>query len=345
MKGNFFERLLDNAYDIIWATDMEGKFIYINDSIKGWGYEKDELIGQPLLNFLNTKSMGKSYQETSETGVNKTMEMEIIDKRGAAHMVAVSSSPLTDDDGSVIGVMGIIHDISETQILQKKLESEERLASLGRLATGIAHEIRNPLSSVKMNLVILRNRLEPKGEDEEHFSIAQEEVAHLDTIVNELIDYAKPTPINLKRYSLVTPVDQAIYSARVQSAQRNIKVKKSIEHNTTLVLIDKGKIHQAVLNLLLNAIQASDPGSEVIIQSRVTNSRTPEARIEVVDNGKGITPEEKKFIFDPFFTTSKSGAGMGLSIVRSIMAQHNGSVQVESDPGRETRVSLVFPTG
>lgn len=342
MKDNFYKRLLDNANDLIWAVNMEGCFIYINDNISEWGYDKDELIGKPLLDILNTKIIGKRYSETSKLGVRSAFEMEVLDKRGQAHMVRVSSSPLQDDDEEIIGVMGIIHDISETQKLEEKLKNEERLASLGRLATGVAHEIRNPLSSVKMNLAILRKRLQPQGVDEEHFTIAQEEVANLENIVTELIDYAKPMPLDLKRLNLNEAIESAVMMTKSACDEKNVSVKIIKAGDAPLALLDKVKIRQVLLNVILNAIQASSPKGSVTVQAQYIKDKQ-KAKIVVSDNGEGIKPEEMKFVFDPFFTTKKSGVGMGLSIVKSIINNHNGTITIKSEQGKGTDVSLEFP--
>ena len=256
MKEFFFKRLLDNASDLIWAIDMEGCFIYINDNIKAWGYKKEELIGKPLLNILNTKHIGKRQSNPVKLGIERTLEMEILDKLGNVHNVVVSSSPLPDDDGNIIGVMGIIRDVTEMQRLEEKLKVEERLASLGRLSVGIAHEIRNPLSSVKMNLTILRKRLAPDGDDLEHFTIAQNEVTNLEKVMNELLDYAKPSALNFNYENPHEVIEETIAVAKTTLISNNVAIIKNFADAVPLIQLDKRKIHQALLNIFLNAIQA-----------------------------------------------------------------------------------------
>lgn len=343
MKDNLYKKLLDRASDLIWAVDMEGRFIYINDNIREWGYDKDELIGEPFLSILNTKHISKRQSEPSELGTRRTFETEIIDKLGRAHNVVVSSIPLADDDGNITGVMGIIRDVTETQRLEEKLKNEERLASLGRLATGIAHEIRNPLSSIKMNLTILRQRLNPQGEDVEHFAIAKEEVEKLERTVLELLDYAKPSPLKLRRQNLDKAIDDTIAIAETACMERGVVIVRKYARNIPLVLIDKMKIQQALLNVILNAVQASGRGGEVRVETRLVRSPSRNIRITVSDDGMGITREDMKFIFDPFFTTKKSGTGMGLSITRNILNNHGGTVTVDSEYGKGARVALTFP--
>ncbi|VAX25524.1 hypothetical protein MNBD_NITROSPINAE02-1196 [hydrothermal vent metagenome] len=340
---NFYKKLLDNANDLIWAIDMEGSFIYINDNVSDWGYSKEELIGKPLLNILNTKQIGKRHSEMSNFGMRSIFEMEIMDKNGKSHMVAVSSSPLHNDDGRIIGMMGIIHDISELQKLHEKLKDEERLASLGRLSAGVAHEIRNPLSSVKMNLDILRKRMNPVDVDREHFELAQNEVRNLERIVTELIDYAKPIPINLERTELRTIVEGAMRMAKAECNEYGVSFVTEFNGDLPLVPLDKGKIHQALLNVLLNAIHASKKGGRIHIKTEYVKKPTPVARIAVKDYGSGIRPEDLKYIFDPFFTTRKSGTGLGLSVVKNILNNHDGTVTINTRFGEGTEVRLEAP--
>ena len=343
MKEGFFKKLLDNASDLIWAVDMEGRFIYINDNIKEWGYDKTELIGQPLLSILNAQRIGKRETRSSITGIHQTYEMEIVDKRGLAHKVVVKSSPL-EEDGAIVGVMGIIRDITEIGRLERKLKDEERLASLGRLATGIAHEIRNPLSSVKMNLTILKKRLSPKGVDVEHFDIAQEEVAHLETIVSELLDYAKPITLDLKIHDLNQVISGAVALVEAESGKQKVTIRSDFNGDKPMALLDKTKITQALINILLNAVQASPDGSVIhIATDTVKFPSSHRARVIIRDQGMGISPENLKFIFDPFFTTKKNGTGLGLSIVRNIVDNHEGSIAIESEQGRGSTVIIELP--
>lgn len=342
MKENFYKKLLDTANDLIWTIDMEGKVIYVNDHIKKWGYEINELIGQPLLSILNTKHISKRHTELSPIGIRKTYEMEILDKLGNIHIVVVSSSPLHDEKENIIGIMGIIHDVTETRKLEEKLKNEERLASLGRLATGIAHEIRNPLSSVKMNIAILRERLKPKRTDMEHFKIAEDEVVNLERIVTELIDYAKPAPLRIRKEDICKTIESTLAVVETFCLEKNVILEKKFAKNLPRISMDKTKIHQAILNVLLNAIQASRPESKIELKTEV-HSPSNSIKIIVIDQGHGIEEKDIKYIFDPFFTTKKTGTGLGLSIVRNIIKNHNGNISLDSNLGKGTRVCIELP--
>ena len=343
MKNNFYKRLLDNASDLIWATDMEGRFTYINDNISEWGYDKGELIGKPLLSILNTQQVVKRYEDELESDERKIYEIEILDKLGNAHNVLVSSSPLLNDDGEIIGVMGIIRDVTETQNLQEKLKDEERLASLGRLAVGIAHEIRNPLSSIKMNLAILRQRLNPTDDNLDHFSIAQDEVTHLEEVITELLQYAKPSPLKLNRQNVDAVIDEVIKLLRPKLIEDKLTIKKQNQFKLPMVLIDVGKMRQVFMNILINAMQASKSGGSIDLQIDEIAKPKSMLRITITDRGIGIDDEDMKYIFDPFFTNKKTGTGLGLSIVRNIMIKHNGNIHFESEKGKGTKVFIDIP--
>jgi signal transduction histidine kinase len=254
----------------------------------------------------------------------------------------ISSSPLHDEKENIIGIMGIIHDVTETRDLEEKLKNEERLASLGRLATGVAHEIRNPLSSVKMNIAILRERLKPKGTDIEHFKIAEDEVVNLERIVTELIDYAKPAPLRIRKEDIYETTESTLAVAETFCLERNVIIEKKFAKNLPRIPMDKAKIHQAVLNVLLNAIQASKPGNKIELKTEV-HSPSNSIRIIAIDQGHGIEKKNIKYIFDPFFTTKKEGTGLGLSIVRNIIKNHNGNISLDSNLGKGTRVCIELP--
>ncbi len=344
MIPQFYKRLLDHAHDLIWAIDMEGKFIYINDNIREWGYDKDELIGQPLLNILNTKQIGKRYSEPSKLGVKRIFEMEVLDKNGKAHMVEVSSSLLHDDNEQIIGIMGIIRDITENQGLIERLKNEERLASLGRLASGIAHEIRNPLSSVKMNLAILMNRLQPKDIDREHFLIAEKEVLTIESIVNEMLEYAKPIPLQLKRTHIKPIVHDALETLRGYITEE-IVIEELYDPTLPLVMVDKAKMRQVFVNLIMNAIQSGEGKRCIKIGAHpVKKGLNQMISIFVQDDGDGISEQHQPFIFDPFFTSKKSGTGLGLSIVKHIVDSHDGTITIESRVKEGTTIAITLPT-
>jgi two-component system sensor histidine kinase HydH len=348
MKSDFYKRLLEDASDVIWAMDTDGKFIYINEKIHEWGYNKDELIGESFLSILNTEHVGERFKKTFEEGVNEIYEMDILDKNGNTRKTVISTSPLRDDGGNIVGVMGIIKDVTENKRLQNKITDTERLAALGQLSLGIAHEIRNPLSSIKMNLQIL-NRLIPfTGETKEHFDLALREVFHLEGILDDLLCYAKPLKLRLKLLDVNSLLDDTLLLVKSDIRDKEIIVNRDYDNGLLKISLDEDKVKQAFLNIYLNSIQAMNQGGTLFIktyredQSDLQSSFQGERKviIKVSDTGCGIEKDKLKFIFDPFFTTKPFGTGLGLSIVKNIFDHLGASIEVKSQPGSGTEFTV-----
>jgi two-component system sensor histidine kinase HydH len=349
MTGDFYKRLLENANDVICALDTEGRFTYVNEKIGEWGYNKDELIGKSFLSILNTKHIGKRFKKTSEKGINEVYEMEIVDKYGNVRETVISTSPIRDSAGSIAGIMGIIKDVSENKRLQEKIADTERLAALGQLSVGIAHEIRNPLSSVKMNLQILNRLLPFAGDTKEHFDLALKEVFHLEGILDDLLSYAKPLKLKLELLDINSILDNTLLLVNSAIKDKEIIISKAYDNDLPKISLDEDKTKQAFLNIYLNSIQAMDSKGTLFIKTYL-HRETGEPLdgggkvvVEVSDTGCGIDKEKLKFIFDPFFSTKSYGTGLGLSIVKNILDHLGAEIEVKSQLGKGTEFIVKMP--
>jgi PAS domain S-box-containing protein len=274
MTGDFYKRLLENANDVIWALDTEGRFIYVNEKISEWGYNKNELIGKSFLSILNTKHIGRRLKKTSEEGINEVYEMEIVDKYGNVRETVISTSPLRDDTGSIAGVMGIIRDVSENKRLQEKIADTERLAALGQLSVGIAHEIRNPLSSIKMNLQILNRLIQFAGDTKEHFDLALREVFHLEGILEDLLSYAKPLKLKLELPDISSVLDDTLLLVKGYIKDKDIIIEKDYDSRLPKISLDEDKAKQAFLNMVIELTpQMRYYGNNRILYSKVQRYR------------------------------------------------------------------------
>lgn len=350
---DFYKRLIDDANDIIWAVDTDGRFIYLNNKVSEWGYNKDELIGKPLISILNAKQIENSLDKGIDIGMNGLNEVEVLDRHGNIRKTSLSTSPLKDDNGSIIGTIGIVRDMAEDKRLQERIADTERLASLGQLSLGIAHEIRNPLSSIKMNLQIL-NRLIPfVGDTKEHFDLALKEVFHLEGILEDLLSYAKPLKLKLKQMDMNLLLDDTLLMVRSDIKDKEIVINRYYDNELPKILLDEDKMKQAFLNIYLNSIQAMSKGGTLCIRTyreRETHSNSTDMDgiekrvvVEVSDTGCGMDKEKLKFIFDPFFTTKPYGTGLGLSIVKNIFNYLNAVIEVNSQLGKGTDFIVKFP--
>lgn len=222
---------------------------------------------------------------------------------------------------------------SQTQLVQS-----ERLAAIGELVASIVHEIRNPLSAIKMNLRILEQKCEKSPVVAEHFLLASQQSERLEAMLEELLDYSKPLQLQKKTVS----VGELILNALRHFEPDGITIKPPILDHALAVNVDAEKIEQVLLNLLFNAKQASRDGGTITISSEKNNAHF--VTISVTDTGQGITEENLKHIFEPFFTTRKQGTGLGLSIAKKIIEAHGGQILVKSEVDKGTEVEIVLPS-
>jgi signal transduction histidine kinase len=234
-------------------------------------------------------------------------------------------------------------------------EATRRLAALGRLSAGVAHEIRNPLSGIGTNAQVLRRRLEPGDPRERFVDFILEEVRRLDKIIEDLLHFARPPEPRMASHDLRVTVEKVLMMARGQLDEAAVQVELDVEESTPSVFVDSDHIVQVVLNLVLNAIQATREDGRLRIQigavdalPGATPRRPPPqatgfVRLAVADNGVGISENDMPKLFEPFFTTRPSGTGLGLSTSRVLVEQHGGTIHVDSTLGLGTTVSVFLP--
>jgi PAS domain S-box-containing protein len=245
-------------------------------------------------------------------------------------------------DGPVI--IGICRDISERVSMETKVRENERMAYVGHLSASLSHEIRNPLSSIKMNLQILARKLELDGYDRRRLEITVHEVSRLEEILRQLLDTARPMTVNRGPVNLSAIVESCVGLLEAKAQEKNLKI---VEHYARIIRpmeADTGKLEQAVINLLLNAIEASP--EEGTIKVWIKNCRKDGdhfVEIGVKDAGPGIPLDQLPNLFTPFNTSKSQGSGLGLSNVKRIVEAHSGSVEVQSSKGRGACFLLRFP--
>ena len=256
--------------------------------------------------------------------------------------VSLSAAAMKNDDGVFLGNLFILRDITEIKRLQAEARRNERLTSLGKLASGVAHEIRNPLSTIKGVATYLAKRTQPGGREEEAANTMVSEVDRLNRVVSELLDFARPAAIAVSETNLREVVDRALRLAEADIKAKRIRVRVEEAPGFPAVFISPERFTQALLNLFLNAVQAMEPDGEL----RISIRRRPDAdtfSLTVGDTGKGIPENEQAYIFTPYFTTKPSGTGLGLAIVHQIVEGHGGSIRVDSAPGSGAEFTITLP--
>ncbi|HPP05967.1 MAG TPA: PAS domain S-box protein [Syntrophorhabdaceae bacterium] len=219
-------------------------------------------------------------------------------------------------------VAGICRDITERMEAERRIRESERLAHIGRLTTSLAHEIRNPLSSVKMNIQIISKKTDFNGYDKRRIEIIVQELSRLERILDEMLDFAKPIKLNLKPVQINAVIDSSLDVLEVKVKEKALKVKKMYSKSMPETLVDFEKIEQALINIFLNSIEVLPKRGTIEIKTRFNNN----IQIFISDNGPGVLSEYLPYIFDPFFSIKKKGTGLGLTNVKRIVEAHNGSI-------------------
>jgi len=338
----YLENLLENANDVIYTLDTEQRFTYVNGKIEAWGYRKDDLLGRPYLILLSKRHRGKRLKSTLDIGAKQVYEVEVVTRTGEPRAVMVSVSPLHSAEGAILGVLGIARDMTETKKLEQQIRNSEKLASVGRLAAGVAHEINNPLGGILNCLYNLRKGALSPSRQEEYRVSMEDGVRRVQKIVRQLLDFSQQHEPELALTDINHVVDRVLVLTTHLFAPKRIVLETVFSQGLPNVMVDRHMIEQVLMNLVLNAVQAMADGGRLTIRTSVVEGV---CLIEVCDTGSGIPPAILPRIFDPFFTTNREGegTGLGLSVSLGIVERHGGKILVDSEVGKGTTFTLCLP--
>ncbi len=281
-------------------------------------------------------------REMATSKKNITKEIECVSRFMDIVLLDMNCSPIVDDSGAISGFLFLFRDLTELKKLRKELERNRRLASVGKLAAGVAHEIRNPLSSIKGFATYFKERYKNIADDRNTADIMINEVERLNRAVTQLLEFAKSVPVSKKRVNLHELLSHSIQLIQHDLDKKNIKVSINIETQYDFIKTDPDKINQILLNLYLNAVYAMDRNG--VLSLHVSDSQDANYFIiKVKDTGRGIDDNDMDRIFDPYFTTRPDGTGLGLAMVHSAVEALDGSISVESTKGCGTVFTMKFP--
>jgi two-component system sensor histidine kinase HydH len=278
--------------------------------------------------------------ENNHTILNK--EIVYQHSNGSAIPVNLSATQVKDERGVKLGVVILLNDMREMVELQERAKRAEHLASIGRMAATVAHEIRNPLSSVRGFAQFFANRFVEKTEERTYALAMMEESNRLNRVVSELLDYARPLELKIEPTSIETLFLDIVRRLELEQTASDIEIIQEVQPDMPTVQLDHDRILQVLLNLTQNSIDAMPNGGKLIL-SAVWLAERNSVQIGVRDTGKGIPKSDLPRLFEPFFTTKTRGAGLGLAVVRKIVDAHNGEVEVKSEEGVGTQVILTTP--
>jgi PAS domain S-box-containing protein len=338
----YLENLLENANDVIYTLDTEQRFTYVNSKIEAWGYRKDDLLGRPYLALLSKRHRGRRLKDTLDIGAKQVYEVEVVARTGEPRAVMVSVSPLHGAEGAILGVLGIARDMTETKKLEQQIRNSEKLASVGRLAAGVAHEINNPLGGILNCLYNLRKGTLSPSRQEEYRVSMEDGVRRVQKIVRQLLDFSQQHDPEFALTDINLVVDRVLVLTTHLFAPNRIRLETGFGQGLPNIMVDRHMIEQVLMNLVLNAVQAMKDGGGLTIRTSVVEGV---CLIEVCDTGSGIPPAVLPRIFDPFFSTKSEGegTGLGLSVSLGIVERHGGKILVDSEVGKGTIFTLCLP--
>jgi PAS domain S-box-containing protein len=266
-----------------------------------------------------------------------------LDKNNKEQHVSISCYPLTGPEG-IIGAIEISKDITRDILMQRSLLQQEKLASIGRLSAGVAHEINNPLTTILTTAMLLQEDTDPNAPLYGELETIIKETMRCRSIVTALLDFARQKSPQMKRCSINVIVAETVMLTRKQSAFKDIELKIDLDQKVPPLLMDAQQITQALINLIQNAIESTESGGTISVRTELGAGKK-NVRLYVTDTGAGIPSGLLEQVFEPFFTTKDSGTGLGLAITHGIIVQHGGRIEVASQPNRGTTFTITLPIG
>jgi len=264
-----------------------------------------------------------------------------IPRAGRRLVLGISVSPLVDVDGTVAGRVINFQDLTELRRMEREVQRAERMSTIGQLAAGIAHEIRNPLASISGSVELLRQGPQLTGDDRQLMDIVTREIDRLNSLISQLLEYASPRPRQVVDFDLAVMLDETVRVFQQDKNFSDVEVALTGTGAPISVAADPAKLRQVTWNLLRNAAEAAATGGRHVHVSLAFDADN--VAIEIDDDGPGIAPQHVGRIFDPFFTTKKRGTGLGLATCHAIVTEHGGTIEVASELGKGTRFSVKLP--
>ncbi len=338
----FSDNLVENMPIGLVGLDSEKRiasFNYIAEKVFNLSHET--VIGEPAMDVLPYEILVLIENSRIEDGIVEK-EIHIHAGQGDTIPLEVSATRLNDDYDNFLGYVILFKDLSEIKALKQIVSRNQRLVSVGRLAAGVAHEIRNPLSSIKGFATYFKERYETVPQDQQIADIMIQEVDRLNRVVGQLLEFARPVALSGKKTDIKALVDASLKLVENTAREKGIAIETDFSGEISRRVIDPDRINQVLLNLFLNAIESMGQAG-VLSVSLSGNTRKNCMKISVSDTGKGISEKDLPHIFDPYFTTKPSGTGIGLAIVHNIVEAHNGNITVNSKVGEGTEFIITLP--
>ena len=336
----YTENLVESMADGLISIDNEKRIVTLNRRAGEFLGEKEKNLKGIKISDILSKDVERLLEENQST--IRDQEIEVQHPSAGRIPLSLSAAPLKDEMGREMGSVLLLRDLREIRDLQEKVRRSERLASLGRLAAGVAHEIRNPLSSIRGFAQYFMNRLKGHEEEQGYASIMVKEVDRLNRVVTDLLNFARPKEPHRELHPLENILSHSVKLLEPELRKKGVQVEEEYEPNLPPALVDRDQLSQAFLNLLLNSLESIEGGGKIRITLKKGDNQHG-MEMAIADTGRGISPEDLGRVFEPFFSTKRGGTGLGLAIVHQIVESHGGEIAVESTEKVGTTFRITLP--
>jgi len=350
-KG-FFETIFDALHEGVIVTDPDGSITYLNRmACDFFGIERESAMGKPLTDQL--RGLDWNAIAEAEKTVSRDMEVFYPQNRFLNFYVAplrvdkATAKKGKSPEKELIGYAVILRDITESRKSTEETIQSERLNALTMLAAGVAHEVGNPLNSLNIQLQLLARRLRKLPEAQrkdllKSVDVAKEEISRLDTVIRQFLGAIRPARLDRHLENINQLVQESVRFLEAETTDRNIIVETELRADLPLLDVDRTQIKQAFFNVIRNAFQAMKSGGILRIRTDLDDRFVS---VAFADTGGGIPEVEMSKIFEPYFTTKTSGSGLGLLIVRRIVREHGGEIELLNDFGKGLSLTMKLPLG
>ncbi len=367
--------MVESAHGGIFFKNTKSQYIMANNkTLEIFGLSREQVIGKTDEQILSNKKEAKKNIE-DDRFVFKTGKPREITKRTSGaeekerwfHTIKL---PQFDNNGDLIGLIGIIRDITERKRTEQRhakiVEAEkrkaeelekayaelqeskdalvhsEKLAYTGRIAASIAHEIRNPLTNVAMSAHQLKKVIRPENGKSKHIEIIERNAERINYLITELLNCARPPKLNMRPYDIHKGLKNVLESTKAKIRSHKIEINRKFTFRLPKIMVDKEQMERVFLNVVLNAIEAMPKGGNLTIITELNGNFLV---VKIEDSGKGIPEKDIIRIFDPFFSSKPDGVGLGLTLCYGIVVSHGGTIEVESKPRQGTVFTVSLPVG
>lgn len=333
--------IIENAADGVIAIDRQGDVTTMNPAAEViTGYQRHELVGQPYSMLFDNTQFYSPVLDTLEHGTEHVALEISFPGRDRTIELSVTTSRIHNTHGEMIGALVIFSDLTARKETQRRMAQAERLATLGELMAGVAHEVRNPLTAIRGYVQILRQQTSDPIH-QEYLSVVLKEIDSINKVIQQLLEFSRPRHSQWQQVSLNALVEETLVLVQTAGVQARVDFISELDNELSPINADRELLKQVLLNILINAVQAISARGKIRIQTwQYSDSQQA---ISIEDNGCGIDLSLQKKIFDPFFTTKASGTGLGLALSQRIINAHQGDIRVASLPGYGATFTLILP--